>query len=186
MGSRPDLPALLEALLSHPGPGDPGRRRRITQHFRLDEFDLEAGAASARFGFPDGAEYPEEWVVPRLWELCKQLEVIRAELCRLKVRDVPITVISGYRPPAYDAARRATGQHPGVAEHSEHGEGRAADVRAEGVSARELHQVILGLQQDYGVTLGGLGLYPDQPGRPGWVHVDIRPSEGRRLAQWTG
>jgi uncharacterized protein YcbK (DUF882 family) len=50
----------------------------------------------------------------------------------------------------------------GVAQRSLHMEGRAMDVRLQGVETRELRQAALGLQA------GGVGYYPDSD----FVHVD--------------
>jgi uncharacterized protein YcbK (DUF882 family) len=50
----------------------------------------------------------------------------------------------------------------GVAQRSLHMEGRAMDVRLQGVETRKLRQAALGLQA------GGVGYYPDSD----FVHVD--------------
>lgn len=153
----------------------------ITDHLAYEEFGQPAG-----YGQP-ATPYPLRWVDPleddRLVRLCRALERIRAELSARCGRDVPITILSGYRSPAYDAARRAAG-HTGVAEHSQHGEGRAADIRAQGCDPLLVHQVALELYRGGLLQIGGLGLYQRRVVAEGWVHVDIR--EGATLAQWTG
>lgn len=72
----------------------------------------------------------------------------------------PFHIISGYRSPATNAMLRATGS--GVASHSLHMEGKAADVRLPGVELRTLRKAALALHR------GGVGYYPDSD----FVHID--------------
>ena len=77
--------------------------------------------------------------------------------------DTPYHVISGYRSPLTNAALRRRSN--GVAEHSFHIQGRAIDVRLEGVSTRRLHEVARQMGR------GGVGFYPQSD----FVHVDTGP-----------
>lgn len=132
---------------------------QVTEHFSLGEF-----AQPARHGC-EGAIYPEEWL-PRLLELCKQLEIIRSSLGK------PIRIISGYRSPGYNK------KLPGAAKNSQHMQGRAADIVVDGMHADDVHDAILALHKLGKIQIGGLGRYP------GFTHVDIR--ESKRLMRWTG
>lgn len=127
----------------------------ITPHFSLDEFACR-----------DGSPYPREWINERLRPLCLALEALR-EACGGRA----VTVLSGYRSPAYNAKI-------GGARLSQHVEGRAADVQVNGLAPSDVHRVALDLHLAGRVRLGGLGLYPS------FVHVDVRP--GVRLARWSG
>lgn len=127
---------------------------KITPHFSLAEFACR-----------DGTPYPSRWINARLRPLCDTLEVIRAEA------GSPVRVLSGYRTPRYNA-------RIGGARKSEHMEGCAGDIIADGMSAASLHALVLRLYRDGRILLGGLGAYP------GFVHVDIR--DGGRLVRWTG
>ncbi len=69
-------------------------------------------------------------------------------------------VISGYRSPATNARLRADGH--AVAEHSQHMEGRAMDVRLESCPLERLRDLALAAKR------GGVGFYP----RSGFVHID--------------
>lgn len=130
----------------------------VTQHFSLDEFQSH-----------DGQAYPSGWIVERLKPLCDVLEAVR-RACG----DRPMYVVSGYRSPTHNAA-------VGGAQHSQHMEGRAADVTVDGLAPSDIHAAVLGLYRDGQIPqLGGLGLYV------GWVHVDVRPRVGDHLAQWRG
>ena len=138
----------------------------ITPHFDVGEFRCH-----------DGTEYPAEWIATRLRPLCVALEVIRAE-CGHRA----VTILSGYRTEAHNAALRdADGSGSGVAKNSQHIQGRAADITVEGMAPSDVHATVLRLVESKQIAIGGLGLYR------GWIHVDIRerPEDGH-LAVWNG
>ena len=82
---------------------------------------------------------------------------------------LPFHVISGYRSPATNAFLHA--HSSGVARHSLHMEGQAADVFLPGRSLSNLREVALDLKK------GGVGYYP----RSNFVHVDVG-----RMRSWQG
>lgn len=85
-------------------------------------------------------------------------------LCALQHRlgtKKPFQIVSGYRSPATNAMLAAEGD--GVAQHSLHMEGKAIDIRMEGVSVRTLGRAAKSLKS------GGVGQYPSS----NFVHVDI-------------
>lgn len=130
----------------------------VTAHFSVAEFASH-----------DGESYPAEWIQPRLVPLCNVLESARTAC-----GSHPMTILSGYRSPAHNAA-------VGGAKASQHMEGRAADITVQGVTPVEVHAMILQLYRQGAIKIGGLGLYD------GWVHVDIRDQDPTgHLAQWTG
>jgi uncharacterized protein YcbK (DUF882 family) len=69
-------------------------------------------------------------------------------------------VISGYRSPATNTKLRAAGH--AVAQHSQHMEGRAIDVRLEDCPLARLYELALAAKR------GGVGYYP----RSNFVHID--------------
>ncbi len=81
----------------------------------------------------------------------------------------PFHVISGYRSPKTNAMLRS--ESSGVAKHSLHMQGMAADICLPGRDLSVLHQVALDL------GLGGVGYYP----RSNFVHVDVG-----RVRYWHG
>ncbi len=131
---------------------------RITPNFYLDEFVSH-----------DGDEYPAPWITERLVPLCETLQALRDFV------GAPVSIISGYRSPAWNA-------RIGGAGHSQHVEGRAADVRVAGVTPAEVHGIVLALHKGGKMPhLGGLGVYT------GWCHLDVRPPKpDGTLAMWTG
>jgi uncharacterized protein YcbK (DUF882 family) len=105
----------------------------------------------------------EEHVMdPRLFDALHAINV------RLETNQ-PFQVISGYRSPDTNAMLHA--RSSGVAEHSQHMQGKACDVRVEGVALSNLHRAALA------VSAGGVGYYPVSD----FVHVDVA-----RVRQWTG
>lgn len=72
----------------------------------------------------------------------------------------PFHVVSGYRSPETNANLRR--HQRGVAKHSLHMEGRAVDIRIEGVNVRTIRDAALTLQR------GGVGYYPSD----NFVHLD--------------
>jgi uncharacterized protein YcbK (DUF882 family) len=74
----------------------------------------------------------------------------------------PYQIISGYRSPVTNAAMHE--QSSGVATRSLHMEGRAIDIRVEGVELARLRDAALGLQR------GGVGFYPGASNN--FIHVD--------------
>jgi uncharacterized protein YcbK (DUF882 family) len=77
----------------------------------------------------------------------------------LEVRK-PFHIVSGYRSPATNADLRK--HSDGVAKNSLHMQGKAIDIRIEGVDTRRIQKVALALNR------GGVGYY----GRSDFVHLD--------------
>lgn len=132
---------------------------KLAKNFSLAEF-----AQPARHGF-EAEPYPERWIDERLRPLCEILQRLR------DVFGVPVRVLSGYRSEAYN--RKISG-----ARHSQHVQGRAADIVVERYGAERIYEVLLTWHRNGVERLGGLGLYPS------FVHVDVRP--GTQLAAWRG
>ena len=91
------------------------------------------------------------------------------DLAQAAGREPRYAVVSGYRSPATNAMLAATTK--GVSSHSLHMEGRAIDVRLEGLPALALRDLALANQ------VGGVGYYPVSD----FVHLDTG-----RVRSWTG
>lgn len=83
--------------------------------------------------------------------------------CRINGKPYVITIMSGYRTPAYNATVA------GAARNSEHTKGTAADIRIKGLSTHDLG--VLAKQ----IGVGGVGFYTGR----GFIHVDVG-----RVRQW--
>ena len=145
----------------------------ISRHFSIDDFRCK-----------DGTRYPIGWEDDRLQLLANMMDAIRDQMGEA------IVVVCGYRTLAYNKALREeslrrNGGTSGVAIHSQHTEGRAADIRplkANQVNIATLHDVTLQMYADGKIPeLGGLGYY-----RGLWIHVDTRPKEDGQLVRWDG
>jgi uncharacterized protein YcbK (DUF882 family) len=76
----------------------------------------------------------------------------------------PIEIICGYRSPKTNY--KLTHSKKGVAKHSYHTLGKAADIRIEGMSLANMREIAESL------NAGGVGYYP----RSGFLHVDVGPT----------
>jgi len=124
---------------------------KLTNNFSLSEFDCK-----------DGSKMPPE-VFNNILLLVKELQTLRDFIGK------PITINSGYRSPEYN-------KKIGGASRSQHLLGKAADIRVEGVSPRELRGVIEELIKDGRLSFKGIGAYSN------FIHVDIRSKKAR----WNG
>ena len=104
----------------------------------------------------------EHFIDPGLFDA---LSAIRGRL----ETNAPYQIISGYRSPKTNAMLRRGSN--GVAEHSQHVQGKAIDVRIENVDLRNLRAAALDL------GAGGVGYYPPS----NFVHIDTG-----RVRQWSG
>ena len=95
----------------------------------------------------------------------KEFDVLHAMMSRLGQSDGLITVMCGYRTAETNQALRHGSARTGVAEHSQHMEGHAIDLRVAGVSTVTLRNAALSLHA------GGVGYYPVSQ----FVHVDVGP-----------
>ena len=129
------------------------------KNFSLDEFCASDTATRLRIdnGLPEDLE-------PSAWATLAMLERVRAHLSRKAGKDVPITILSGYRCERLNAAVNG-------ASSSDHVKACAADIRAPAFGrpidvARELsaHVDALGIGQ----------LINEFPGPGGWVHVSTK------------
>jgi uncharacterized protein YcbK (DUF882 family) len=99
----------------------------------------------------------------------KEFDVLHAMMSRLGRLNSVINVVCGYRTPETNAALRRDSPQTGVAEHSQHMEGHAIDLRVPGVSTAQVRNAALSLHA------GGVGYYPVSQ----FVHVDVGP-----VRQW--
>ncbi len=97
-------------------------------------------------------------VYPINYNLFLLLDEIRH---RLRAKDRPYVLYSGYRSPTYN--RILAHQDGGVARHSYHTKGMAADVELENVSLRAIGKIAKAVKE------GGVGTYDN------FIHLDVGP-----------
>lgn len=99
----------------------------------------------------------------------RTFDVLHTVLAKVNKAGSVINVLSAYRSQETNDALRA-GHTTNAAEHSQHIEAKALDVRVEGVPAARLRDAALSLDA------GGVGYYPKSQ----FVHLDVGP-----VRQWT-
>ncbi len=97
-----------------------------------------------------------------------EFDVLYGVMTKLRRPNGVIDIVCGYRSPWSNEYLRE--HSDGVAEHSQHMEAKAIDIRVPGVPTRRLDRVALSLQD------GGVGYYPHSK----FVHVDVGP-----VRKWT-
>jgi uncharacterized protein YcbK (DUF882 family) len=95
----------------------------------------------------------------------KEFDVLHAMMARLGKLNSAIQIVCGYRTPETNATLRQNSPQTGVAEHSQHMEGHAIDLRVPGVTTAKLRDAALSLRA------GGVGYYPVSQ----FVQVDVGP-----------
>ncbi len=95
----------------------------------------------------------------------REFDTLHALLVKVGKADGVIDIVCGYRTPWTNAMLRRNSAATGVAEHSQHMQGRAIDIRVPGVSTLKLRNAALEL------GAGGVGYYPKSQ----FVHVDVGP-----------
>ena len=93
----------------------------------------------------------------------KEFDLLHDLLIKLDDPDGEIDIVCGYRTPWSNKYLRQHGH--GVAEHSQHMEAKAIDIRIPGVSTAKVRDAALSLQR------GGVGYYAQSD----FVHVDTGP-----------
>ncbi len=134
----------LRKLLSRRPSPQPPR----TTHFSAEEWRCK-----------DGTPLPPK-CYEAAQELMNQLEVVREHF------DAPVRIISGYRSRRYNRRK-------GARDTSRHRTGEAADIRVDGVDARDVADAIAQLIASGRMKQGGLGSYPK------FTHYDVRGYRAR-------
>ena len=115
---------------------------QLTKNFHADEFKCK-----------DGTPVPMEYKI-NLIELATNLQVLRDVLKR------KITITSGYRSPSHNKKIKG-------ASKSSHLTAKAADIKVEGLTPRQVKIQIEELIKRGMMKNGGIGLYAT------WLHVDV-------------
>lgn len=95
----------------------------------------------------------------------KEFDLLHSIMARLGRPDGIIDIVCGYRTPWSNAFLRQGRASSGVAEHSQHMEAKAIDIRVPGVQTAALRDTAESFEA------GGVGYYPVSQ----FVHVDVGP-----------
>lgn len=95
----------------------------------------------------------------------KEFDLLHSLMTKLARPNGIIDIVCGYRTPWTNHFLRTRAAHTGVAEHSQHMQAKAIDIRVPGVSTAKLRNAALSLHE------GGVGYYPVSQ----FVHVDVGP-----------
>jgi uncharacterized protein YcbK (DUF882 family) len=95
----------------------------------------------------------------------KEFDLLHNLMTRLGKPGGVVDIVCGYRSPETNQLLREQAPQTGVAEHSQHIEGRAIDIRVPGVGTAQLRNAAQSLDA------GGVGYYPKSQ----FVHVDVGP-----------
>lgn len=95
----------------------------------------------------------------------KEFDLLHSLMAKLGRPDGVIDIVCGYRTPWSNHFLRTRAATTGVAEHSQHMQAKAIDIRVPGVSTLKLRNTALSLSE------GGVGYYPVSQ----FVHVDVGP-----------
>lgn len=126
---------------------------KLTNNFNLNEFNKHNFALT-------------ETVLRNLQELAKNLQVLRDEVKK------PIKITSGYRSPEFNAGIK------GAVKNSQHTLGKAADLKIEGYTPKQVAAIIEKLIAAGKMKQGGLGTYST------WVHYDTY-FNGKNPRRWS-
>lgn len=134
---------------------------QLTEHFTLEDFAASDGVTKTPLMYRDSIQ-----------ELANNLQVLRDHF------NLPIIITNGYRTDAKHAELLALwksdkSRYNEPAENSQHRIGKAADIKVNGKTAKEIYDAIEGLIKDNKMTNGGMGLYVSH----NFVHYDIRDSK---------
>lgn len=136
---------------------------QITPHFTLAELTRSSVAAARGLN-----NQPNDEQIANIRSTAERLEKIRAYLCQKYDRSVAIRVTSCFRSPAVNRAA-------GGSATSAHLHGSAADIRAAGLTSRQLAEDIVQMRNEGLITFDQLILeFPDTPGINSWVHFGCR------------
>lgn len=136
---------------------------KITPNFTLKELIQSDTAQAKQINNMPGYEQ-----VAALKALCENiLQPLREHLQK------PVHIKSGYRSPELNRAI-------GGSSTSDHCAGRAADIKVDGLTAKELARIILDLKLPFDQLIGYV------PERGGHIHISFRKGSNRSQTLWAG
>ena len=127
--------------------------------YRVGDTYLPDGIAKLNYFLRDHRTQDESHYDP------KEFDLLHSLLAKLGRPNGEIDIVCGYRTPWSNSLLRSQSANSGVAEHSQHMQAKAIDIRVPGVTTTRLRDAALSLHA------GGVGYYPVNQ----FVHVDVGP-----------
>jgi uncharacterized protein YcbK (DUF882 family) len=127
--------------------------------YRVGDTYLPDGIAKLNYFLRDHRTQDESHYDP------KEFDLLHSLLAKLGRPNGEIDIVCGYRTPWSNNLLRSRSTNSGVAEHSQHMQAKAIDIRVPGVTTTRLRDAALSLHA------GGVGYYPVNQ----FVHVDVGP-----------
>jgi uncharacterized protein YcbK (DUF882 family) len=127
--------------------------------YRVGDTYLPDGIAKLNYFLRDHRTQDESHYDP------KEFDLLHSLLEKLGRPNGEIDIVCGYRTPWSNNLLRSRSSNSGVAEHSQHMQAKAIDIRVPGVATTKLRDAALSLHA------GGVGYYPVNQ----FVHVDVGP-----------
>ncbi|MCL2660023.1 MAG: DUF882 domain-containing protein [Acidobacteriaceae bacterium] len=165
---------LIKSAQAAPSTLDYGDLYRLHLHFAPTSEDIDVVYRIGSIYLPDAIAQLNNFLRDHHTETVKpydlrEFDLLHDLLAKLDLRDGVIDVLCGYRTPLTNHLLRMR-RRSGVAEHSQHIEAKAIDIRVPGVETADLRNAALSL------GAGGVGYYPYNH----FVHVDVGP-----VREWT-
>jgi len=165
---------LIKSAQAVPAALNYGDLYRLHLHFVPTSEDIDVVYRIGSVYLPDAVAQLNDFLRDHHTETVKsydprEFDLLHDLLAKLNLRDGVIDVLCGYRTPLTNHLLRMR-RHSGVAEHSQHIQAKAIDIRVPGVETTDLRNAALSLGQ------GGVGYYPTNH----FVHVDVGP-----VREWT-
>jgi uncharacterized protein YcbK (DUF882 family) len=127
--------------------------------YRIGDTYLPEGMAKLNHFLRDHRTQTESQYDP------KEFDLLHSLMTKLGRPNGEIDIVCGYRTPWSNNLLRTRSSNSGVAEHSQHMQAKAIDIRVPGVATTKLRDTALSLHE------GGVGYYPVSR----FVHVDVGP-----------
>jgi uncharacterized protein YcbK (DUF882 family) len=170
LGSRAQASEIDDAMLLHPTLLSSARVYHLRMHHLHTGEDIDVVYRVGDLYVPTAIEALNRFLRDhRTGDVAhydpREFDLLHSIVAKLGKQNGVVDIVCGYRTPWSNNFLRSRGAETGVAEHSQHIQGRAIDIRIPGVSTVKLRDTALSMDA------GGVGYYP----RSQFVHVDVGP-----------
>jgi uncharacterized protein YcbK (DUF882 family) len=170
MGSRAQASEIDQASLLNPSMLSDAHLYHLRLHHLHTDESIDVVYRVGSMYIPTALEQLNEFLRDYRTDTVKEydpreFDTLNKLMAKLGKPNGVIDIVCGYRTPWTNAMLRRKSAETGVAEHSQHMEAKAIDIRVPGVTTKKLRDTALSLDA------GGVGYYPKSQ----FVHVDVGP-----------